>query len=673
MAIDFLTRSRNLNLAYLFRGVYHDEDGVERQVHWCGPKSRVGSGLSLKTPVYSGDRDAIYAQWEARMTRCSLDSDLGTLAQNIQVINDLTFNVDVSGGPQSSIPSVGDLRRDIVYGRWRTKKGTFWLLDLDTGDTQIVADGVFDRNPTSMAANVFQIVVSVAPLGGLNLQLPMTEIPVSAAPGSSGWTYDQGVSGFHWFAPTQFMLNPDHMGKYVGPNFGNALTAGDNFVWREIVPYGRRTSSSPGPAGMYNFAHVSPHTGCFVEELYFEDTINEGVPRRKPSVGGPSTHYLATFENLDPTMGPIGTNVRFSTSQGASPPGDDFFVWWGPGTPSSGGAQNRVFARCSGPNTGVPDFVHVDTNGGYPVTVYKDGGTARSRVWEVLEDLTMDPQYLGLTTDPWGSGSLADFQANLPAVANPIPYADLACVVPREVAGKPPPMRDVFGNLGASFPFDITIRLDPTVGEMRLYPIWRSGFLSAPDKVFRVEDMARTDPPAVQQFDDSDGKYANKLDILPPEYYRVPLTTTGLVATSEGENQIDPTRQERFLFNQTFEQLPDKEGQVVEDEITWEHWLHSGTTGNSQAAWTLGSERAQPQRTVQAVHGVRSFDVQMGDYIRYDMIGINEDVGMVRKMRYDFDTQTIQITTYHVDHPTGRAEMAGTNVSDRHEPDEGSI
>ena len=234
-------------------------------------------------------------------------------------------------------------------------------------------------------------------------------------------------------------------------------------------------------------------------------------------------------------------------------------------------------------------------------------------------------------------------------------------------------MRDVLGNLGASFPFDITIRLDPTVGEMRLYPIWRSGFLSAPAKVFRVADRARTDPPAIQQFDDSDGKYANKLDVLPPEYYRVPLTTSSSITTSEGENQIDPTRQERFLFNQTFEQLPAKEGQVVEDEIVWEHWLHSGTAGNSQAAWTLGSERAQPQRTVQAVHGVRSFDVQMGDYIRYDMIGINEDVGMVRKMRYDFDTQTIQITTYHVNHPTGRAEMAGTNVDDRHEPAEDSI
>ena len=58
MPIDWATRERELRLAYLFEATYHDEDGVERMVHWCGPKARVGSGLSVPVPDYSGAAQA---------------------------------------------------------------------------------------------------------------------------------------------------------------------------------------------------------------------------------------------------------------------------------------------------------------------------------------------------------------------------------------------------------------------------------------------------------------------------------------------------------------------------------------------------------------------------------------------------------------------------------------
>ena len=107
-----------------------------------------------------------------------------------------------------------------------------------------------------------------------------------------------------------------------------------------------------------------------------------------------------------------------------------------------------------------------------------------------------------------------------------------------------------------------------------------------------------------------------------------------------------------------------REGAVVVASLTMDHWLHYGTPGNSSAAWALGEERSQPQRTVQATHGVRSFRVGMGVSIEYNMVGINSDVGMVRKMRYDFDLQQVQITSYHIDHSTRRGKPRGDNASD---------
>jgi len=59
----------------------------------------------------------------------------------------------------------------------------------------------------------------------------------------------------------------------------------------------------------------------------------------------------------------------------------------------------------------------------------------------------------------------------------------------------------------------------------------------------------------------------------------------------------------------------------------------------------------------------------MGEPIKYDMVGINSDVGMVRKMRYDFDLQQVQITSYHIDHSTRRTTQHGDNVANNHERD----
>jgi hypothetical protein len=60
----------------------------------------------------------------------------------------------------------------------------------------------------------------------------------------------------------------------------------------------------------------------------------------------------------------------------------------------------------------------------------------------------------------------------------------------------------------------------------------------------------------------------------------------------------------------------------------------------------------------------------MGEAIKYDMVGINSDVGMVRKMRFDFDLQQVQITSYHIDHSTRRTKPRGDNEAFNQKKDE---
>jgi len=60
----------------------------------------------------------------------------------------------------------------------------------------------------------------------------------------------------------------------------------------------------------------------------------------------------------------------------------------------------------------------------------------------------------------------------------------------------------------------------------------------------------------------------------------------------------------------------------------------------------------------------------MGAYVRYSIPGVNKEVGMVRKMRFDYDLQQVQMTTYHVDHPVGGRATEKENKAYLEEPDD---
>ena len=665
--IDFQNLDE-VSLVYLFLGHYHDQDGVYRTVRWCGPKARTGSGMSFPIPEWSGGgRDGSPpAVWEARMARCSLDMTLGNIEQSIQAINDLSFNVDINMGLQTPANlGPGDLRHDIVFGRWRNKACALWVVDLNTMDHQLVAEGAFDRNPTSIAPNNFAVTAAVNPMIPAYQLWPCGQVPLNTA----GFTYDQAslTNGFSYFLPTQYMLNPDHRGLFIGPTFGDPVDASDpgldEYTWREAVPFGRRTSAA---GGHHVFAWVSPQTNCFVEEVYFENSNDANSPLESTVV--------YTLENTDPARGPVGTWVRFTVL----PFPGSLFVWWGTDTPSGEpeGATSRVFVRLSGYGSGEIDHYEYEAAPGVErIAVYRRNATAiRGTLFDILQDTVEDPQFLGRPGEIWGSTALSDFSNTAPATSPMIPsyqkYIDMCCAVPAKLVEQAPSFREVFQNLAKSFPFDIVSRRDPVTGKWRWYPIWRSGFNSAPHRVFTVADMSKTDPVAVQQFDNADGKYSNRTSIRTPEYFIAPLVTSAL-ATSDGKDKIDPTNVEAFEFSHLFEQLDRNEGNVVQASMTWKYWLHRGETGNSSASRVMGFERAQPQRTIQATHGFPSFSVALGDYIRYDIPGVNPDVGMVRKIRFDYDLSQAQITSYHIDHPTsGRGSPPGDNKSYHHDPDD---
>ena len=714
MPIDFSggvgAEGRALSLAYLVRGRYHDENGVERFVHWCGPKNRTGSGLIAAMPQelpssMRGEPTKGDILWEARLERCAIDSNLGPLHQNIQVVNDLNFNVDISGGPNAPVPQPGDLLRDIVYGRWTNKDVRLWLYDLGSGDSQLMAHGYFDRNPTSINANVFQVTVAIQPflpeMAWPSILLP-TEVDdfIGDKYGVSSSVAAPDV----YYGTNNFFLNPDLLGKYMGTCHGESQTAqlnsnptqeraypgvggwslvpGNDWGWREAFPYGYTNHHVLSTwSQRWIFALVALERHVYVNEVAFPLVGNYlgGSPPFLFENGEPfRPQVFETLYNEDPTNGPVGTVVRIQILVGA---GDEdqssnpCVFWMGPKT--------RIFVRISGANAAKPRAASEQVAIPGLTRMERDPNffsTDRGYPWMILEDLVTNPDYLrdtlegvspGLSTRIWGGTALADFEGatplgltvGVPGVAQDS-WERLCCAVPFDFTeNRPMTLREGLGSLAAAYPFDIVTRLDPVATETRMYPIWRTSFSSAPDRVFTASMLSQTDPPSLTQLDNPDGFYANEITNTFPKKYTQPhvevLNPQNDDTSNYGENKIDPIAETNYTVHDAVEQSAEKEGAKIFYGGKLKNWHHGGDDGDSLASWSLGIGRSQPQRVIQATHGVRSFDVEMGAAIRYDITGVNSDVGMVRKMRFDYDLQRVQITSYHVDYyTTDRADRS---------------
>ena len=658
----------------MFRGEYHDQDGGARVVHWCGPKGRVGSGLTVPVPVGPWSRVSPGpAVWEARMTKCTLDAKLGNITQHIQAVTDLNFNVEISGGPLGAALSVGDLENNILYGRWTNNKCSLWLIDLDTLDTQQIAFGYFDKNPTAITSGVFAVTMVVAPFIP-SLKMPGTLIP-HASQIPSLWTNTSnsaaggGLSPGSQFVPADYKLNPAHEGKFLGCTFGTSQHSlsgqlDDGFIWKELVPFGSRGFAASGSiaGGQMAFAHVDAHTNCYVHEVWiqllWEDPAGDVQPGLRSfqfldnTQASPLPGSILTYENLDPTRGPTGTNVRLPRLSEGSIIGSIFGF--------TGGA--RCIAKVSGPGSGISTGQNTDSTG-YVEKIYDDYSGAqnvRPNPWQILEDLFDDPQYLGpLDRAMWATDAMNRFFAARPEphAQNAYAYFQMAGSVPSEpnICEELPSVREGIQGIASSFPFDIVHRWDHVTQELRMAPIWRSTFSQEPDHIITEKDLQRTDPPEISQYDNKSGKYANQVNVQTPDSLGAPRAIPLPPPTDVDDPALLGDRFEQVnslhsIMSDVVEQGPEKQAAIVHSKRTWKHWLHSGVLGNLMASWFLGIELSQPQRTVRAVHGVRSFMIDMGESIKYKIRGVNKDNGQVRSMRYDFDRQTVAIESLHIDH-----------------------
>ena len=93
--------------------------------------------------------------------------------------------------------------------------------------------------------------------------------------------------------------------------------------------------------------------------------------------------------------------------------------------------------------------------------------------------------------------------------------------------------------------------------------MWRSSFNTPPSYIFGVGGHV-SDRPAYScsQYDNADGKYANRVFVSVPRHYGRP-TVASTTATSGGENNISPIVESRYQHSDTAEQGPTREGAVV--------------------------------------------------------------------------------------------------------------
>jgi len=633
--IDWATRSRTLRLAYLFRGEYHDAGEVLREVYWCGPRTRTGSGLTLPVPIAPSLASRGISPepkvWEARLSDCTYDVGLGGLAAEMMVLGDCTFNVTIQGGPEEGDKDgdeEGSLLLDCTTGRWRNKHATLWLYDLDTGDHQIVMAGFFDRNPTSITASGFEITIASGPFQAAR-PFHTQRFPNGVNDWRTPADWSQATGSASTWYPNEFAISPFLRGRQVGKIYGTGYA---DMGWRELIPYGR----TPEPSGSSNhyfvYCHVSFQRNCFVHSIWHEN----GKSTESPLEAIEHIHSWSdldtpqTFDQPNPLNGPTGTCLRFKVADVTSTE----FRWWQAPYP-------RIFAMVSGPDNGqlsdlVDDVWRLEWAN--PYMNDRLGG-----LFAVLQDVVSN-------IDLWGTNALADFETQNPLTAIGL-HTAVQALVPDKLQPeggsdfaymRPPSMRGVLQDLAGAFGFDIVQRFDPAVDNWRLWPVWRPRNVDKPLHLCGPEHLANSRRPDVVQSDDPDGFYANTIEITGPDRNAPPAA-----------DNIEPPQAGGVVasYLNGYELAYSKEVLNVHGDRKFNRWNHFNAAGNTgYANQYLGPEQAQPQRSIRAVHGVRSFEMQLGETLAYDIRGVNPATGQIRHLHFNYDNQTVEVKTNLADH-----------------------
>jgi len=377
---------------------------------------------------------------------------------------------------------------------------------------------------------------------------------------------------------------------------------------------------------------VSPQYGCEVGVLRVVD--DDGAIHESGS-GSPQVIGTSGLvgHNYDPTKGPLGTFVaaQFDLSSGVA------FTF----TDNS----NPAWARVHGPPLVGPTALEWDATFGEPFT----GGFGTplavvEKVEDILDLILEDAEYLD-AYPILGSTASADF-----AAANPSSVPDFGkflCGVPALLVDKPITYREALTGLMAGLGADLIWRLDTATGARRLFPWWRRPRPNeAADYTIRASDLASLSPrPSVRQDDDPSGEYSNQTTVNAPDFIDQPSSVP--FPANDASLLARMNRWGRQITD-AVEQGPTANAAVVDAERTWQHWSPKTQAAAYESARYLAAEVDQPQTWTESDLGGRWMRLQLGDTIRYQIHGVTSAPGMIRRLDYALEAQTITAVAVHV-------------------------
>lgn len=653
MTIDYT--KRNLRLGYLIRGKYHDETGTAQTLRLAGPASRVGTGWQAPDPDDGATWPTVY-QWRAGQFGAGLRDDIGKLDQYIAIPGRLEIRVPLSYPEDASTDTTdptGDaaLRRAVVGGRWENREVKLWLLDLDTGDTEERFVGTWDRSPDSQVGGFTMRANEVA--GPLATPWKMTVCPDQTEANTYLDDGAQNAQGM-FIAPTVllggsgYLVAPDDAGKKIGCIWGTDTVVGslpNHPTWRRISLYGinQGTGNPSPPYGnatdtVYWF-HVSPQFGCGVGKVRF---VGDDGSLYESGSGSPAANFVQTplvGHNRDPDRGPIGT---FCIVQVGSNVAGNF-------TPDEN--SNPVYARIHGPSDD-PASVEWNATYGEPYTTVAGLGSTPvlQHAADQLQEIIEGSDYLN-SANLLGTTAISDFKAGNPSAVSRYPHYMTA--VPQEFSTSTEiSYREVVSNLVGGLPADLVWRYDATAGARRLYPWWRKpqAGTSSADWTVETWNLASLAPPSVRQSFDPKGEYGNDVTVLAPLFTIQPTQqfAPASAQTPDPSSLEGSNRNGQRIQNLT-EQGASGANVVVSRKREWKFWSPETSTTGAEHSRFIAAEVSQPQLWVEAeIGGSLAMQIQMGDVIAYKIHGITERFGMVRRLDYDLEAQTVTVSSIHL-------------------------
>lgn len=624
----------HLRIVYLVEAFFRDPTGGERVVRWCGPPDRTGSGFvayptlgpASAPPSRAKGALAPLVAWEARLSRCSFDSTIGSLKQHIQAISQVSLNVALGDDDNpTAYTSSKELRDMALEGRWMGHQARLILVDADELERfEVVADGTWDRDPTRLGPVSFKMTIDVGDIVPPTLDWPQLQVPDTVDNFETKTYATSAKYSPNGSASPAFRLNPEQSGKWLGETFGGAThqSIGGTPVWREVVPYGVTSTM--------DFACVSPRFDQFCYDLVVESS--GGLVK----ISADASRLILVFNNNDPVRGPVGTCVTFSHVSGFDWYNENHRVW-------ANVAGGRPILRPAGYSdisySGNPELGDNSPGGGVAIptnTTINPGAEGSATV--TFGDIIQDPHFLDSPSmlHPDALSQLASVSSSFG-----LPYSFRNAAIPRDLTDDPISYREALESLMRSLPGDLVLRMDAADLRRKYFPQVRQQPGQEGVVRFVIGDLANADsPPDVIHMDNPDGYYSNETNLRTSDYYFAPVITAN-------HEVINPKTHHDAQVVDILEQSSSRTGRVVVDDVVLKYWRFEDQDAFREWARVLEAEKSRPQKVLEAVHGFRSMRLELGTFVAYNIDGVLSWPGQIRGLRMDLDSQTVKVVTYH--------------------------